>query len=608
VLQTMRASAKYIFWFILISFVVGFLLMDTSGLLGLGGVKPTDPVAEVNGQEISYMAFQRRVQDQINQLQQQGRSLSQDDTRQVENRVFEDMVNEVLLQQEYERRGISVSDDEIKLFARQSPPPFLMQNPELMTDGQFDPAKYERFLASPQARQSGILVYLENYYRSEIPRAKLFDAVTSGVFVTDDELWRGWRDVNDSAVVSFVAFRPAADLKPDPSIPDSELRRYWQQHKEELRRPGRAVVTLLELRREVTAADSAATRARIEALRQEIVGGAKFEDVARRESVDSASAVNGGDLGRGARGRFVPEFENAAYALQAGQISQPVLTPFGYHLIKVDERKGDTLALRHILLRVQPSDSATTALDRRADELSRLAAGQESAAKFDSAGMRLGIKPEQAVVIEGQPAVVGGRVIPSVSAWAFGGARIGESSELFDSDEGYVVARLDSLKEGSGDNFNAVKEEVRGIVTRERAVAQLVPEAEQVARAAATSSLEQAAAAKGLQVEKTEPFTRASGALGLGRLNEAVGAAFGLPLNTVSAPVKTDDAVYVMRVDRRTESDRKAWEGQKNILRQQRLDQLRQQRLQVYLQELRRSADVEDRRKQLNALLRRTES
>ena len=606
-LQTMRASAKYIFWFILISFVVGFLLMDSSGLLGIGGVQPTDPVAEVNGQDIQYQAYQQRVQNQLNELQQQGRTLSQDDTRLVENRVFEEMVNEVLLRQEYQRRGITVSAAEIQDFARQAPPPFLLQNPELLTEGQFDPAKYARFLASPQARQSGILVYLENYYRSEIPRAKLFDAVTAGVYVTDDELWRGWKDVNDTAVVSYVAFRPGADVKPDASISDADLRRYWEAHKDELRRPGRAVVSILEIRREVTAADSAAVRNRILGLRQEIVGGAKFEDVARRESSDSASGAQGGDLGRGARGRFVPEFETAAYALQPGEMSQPVLTSFGYHLIKVDERKGDTLALRHILLPIQPSDSNMVRIDRRADDLSREAANAELPAKFDSAGRKLGIQPQRIVVLEGQPATVGPRVLPSVSAWAFGGARVGESSDLFDSEGGYVVARLDSLQEGAGDDFNAAKEDVRAAVSRLRAVEQLMPRAEQLARAAATSTLEQAAAAQNVAVEKSEPFTRATGALGIGRLNEAVGAAFGLPVGAVSAPVRTDDGAYVLRVDRRVESDRKAWEGQKNILRRQRLQQLREQRLQVYLQELRRSADVEDHRKRINALLRRVE-
>jgi len=222
--------------------------------------------------------------------------------------------------------------------------------------------------------------------------------------------------------------------------------------------------------------------------------------------------------------------------------------------------------------------------------------------------LKLGLKVDRVVAEEGQPAVLGGQVIPSVSAWAFGGAKAGETSELYDSDAGYVVARLDSLKEGAEDDFDALKEDVRARVTMMRAVAGLLPRAEQLARASAASTLEQAATAQKLAVEKTGPFTRASGAEGLGRLNEAVGVAFGLPIGTVSAPVKTDDAVYVLRVDRRTETDRKAWEGTKQISRMQRANQVREQQLQLFLQELRRSAKVSDRRKQLNSMMRRAET
>ena len=104
-------------------------------------------------------------------------------------------------------------------------------------------------------------------------------------------------------------------------------------------------------------ADTAAARDRAAAIRAEVAGGAKFEDVAQRESADSVSGARGGDLGRGPRGRFVPEFETAAYALEPGELSQPVQTQFGYHVIRVDEKKGDTLALRHILVRIGQSDS-----------------------------------------------------------------------------------------------------------------------------------------------------------------------------------------------------------------------------------------------------------
>src|SRR6185503_10775369 len=112
---------------------------------------------------------------------------------------------------EYRRRGISVTDEELREFARYAPPPFMYNNPDLQTDGRFDPQKYQRLLASPQARQGGILLALESYYRSDIPKMKLYDQITDGVYVTDADLWRTWQDERDSAQVSFVAWRPTVD-------------------------------------------------------------------------------------------------------------------------------------------------------------------------------------------------------------------------------------------------------------------------------------------------------------------------------------------------------------------------------------------------------------
>src|SRR5689334_7859873 len=370
----MRSAAKYIWLFIVIAFVGGFLLVQTSGLLGRTPVTPTTPVAVVNGHEILYNDYVQRYQTEIqNQQQQAGRTLTEDDTRRIQNATFNQMVMDVLLQQQYERRGIVVTNEEIQQYAKFAPPPWIQSAPELQTEGQFDMQKYQRLLSSSYAKQSGLLANLEQYYRSEIPRRKLQDQIVSGIFVTDAELWRIWRDQHDSAQVSFVAFRPQPDTS-SKSISDSDLRAYFDKHSEEFRRPGRAVLTVVEIPRVVTAADSAAVRAHAVALRNEILGGAKFEDVAKRESADTVSGAKGGDLGRGTKGRFVAPFETAAYALKVGEISQPVLTQFGYHLIRVDERKGDTLALRHILLRVQPSDSNEAKIDRQADELAKAAA------------------------------------------------------------------------------------------------------------------------------------------------------------------------------------------------------------------------------------------
>jgi peptidyl-prolyl cis-trans isomerase SurA len=103
-------------------------------------------------------------------------------------------------------------------------------------------------------------------------------------------------------------------------------------------------------------------RAKAESLLAEIRRGADFEQVARRESQDSASKELGGDLGWNRRGELVQEFEQMMFALAPGQVSPLVLTPYGFHIIKVERAKPAEVKARHILIKPQytPEDTAKT--------------------------------------------------------------------------------------------------------------------------------------------------------------------------------------------------------------------------------------------------------
>jgi peptidyl-prolyl cis-trans isomerase D len=405
--------------------------------------------------------------------------------------------------------------------------------------------------------------------------------------------------------VSYVAFKPTVTKELRAQVTDAELQKYFELHKQEFERQGRAVISLVEISRRPTAADSVETQRKVEALRSEIVKGAKFEEIAKRESDDSVSGKDGGALGKGPKGRFVKAFEDAAGRLKVGELSPPVATQFGFHLIRLDERKGDTLTLHHILKLVRQGDSSATATDRRADQLAKLAASADQPSKFDSAAKALNLLITKVEVHEGEPASYLGRNVPSVSAWAFGGARPGESSELYDDEKGYYLARLDSVQAGGVPALAAVKEEIRDAVASEKAVDALASSAKALSQAAAVSSLEAAAQAKSMTVEKTGMFSRGTTVPALGVLSEAVGASFGLPAGAVSAPVKTREAVYVLRVDKRVEADRAKWEAQKASQRDGMLRSLRQQRVQLYLDNLRKASKIDDHRKQIQATQRR---
>ena len=100
----------------------------------------------------------------------------------------------------------------------------------------------------------------------------------------------------------------------------------------------------------------AAMNTRIDEIRRRIADGEDFGDMARRYSEDLNSARNGGDLGFFTRGTFMADFEEAAFALEPGEISPTVRTDVGLHVIKLEERKDDRIRVRHILVQIPKSD------------------------------------------------------------------------------------------------------------------------------------------------------------------------------------------------------------------------------------------------------------
>ena len=605
-LQTMRSAAKYIWIILIAAFVGSFLLYQTSGLSERSAVTTTTAVATVNGETVLLTSWQNGVNALEQQEQQRlGRAITLDERRTLEDNAFNDLVNDVLLQQEFKRRGITVTDDEILQAANNAPPPQAMQSPELQTDGRFDIQKYRRLLASPMSRQSGMLAGLENYYRAEIPKQKLFDQVSSDVYMSDERVWQVYRDRHDSAQVSYVLLRPETLTDTAVTVTDQDIASFYDRNKKKFERPGRAVLSLVAVPRVIGPSDSAAARVRINKIRAEIVGGAKFEDVAKRESMDSVSGAKGGDLGKSPKGRFTAKFEEAVNAMKPGELSQPVLTPFGLHLIRLDQRKGDTTELHHILVMVTQSDSSATRTDRRADSLATKAGSVDDPKKFDAAAKELGLTPSSVVAIEREPLTFAGKYVPSASAWAFSGARAGETSDLFDSPEAYYLARIDSLQPGGSQPLSEVTAEIRSRLARQKRIEKLRPAGAQLLASARASSLEAAAAERKLTVDRTADFARVSTVPGLGQFNEALGAAFTIPLGKIGGPVQAVDGMVVMRVEKRSDASRVAFEVQKAQQRQELIQSLRQQRVQEYLTNLRESVKVDDHRTQVLGAIRR---
>src|SRR2546422_1218201 len=447
-LRAMRENAKWIFYILAFAFV-GWLVFDVGmGVTGRGQYGGADVVLKVNGRAIHLPQYQQVLQAAYDQYRHQGVGrLTREDEQQISDQVVQQLVQQLLFEQEYKRLGITVSDEEVIQAARSSPPPEVMGAPEFQTNGQFDISKWQRFLAS--GSDPRFLEQLEARYRDQIPQLKLAQYVTADVYVSDAKLWRIYRDLHEAVTVALLAVRPEQIADADTPVSDAELEGYYRAHAAEFKQRAMAFLSFVAVSRVPDAADSAAARARVRRLRAEAVQGpAKFEEVAKRESADSVSGAKGGDLGwiRPDASGFDPLFLKALKGLTPGEVSAPVLSSFGYHLIRVDTARGDSIRVRHILIPVVLQGGHLDAVDARADSLDRLAAERTEPGALDSAARRLHLPVERApTLVEGERLVLGGRAVPDVSVWAFEGRAPGETRPVIEGPAAYYVFRLDSL-------------------------------------------------------------------------------------------------------------------------------------------------------------------
>lgn len=167
-----------------------------------------------------------------------------------------------------------------------------------------------------------------------------------------------------------------------PPVTDAEIRAFFQQRAEELgTRP--ASIEFEQVIVVPRAADAALAEARAEAeeVRERLLRGEDFGQLARRHSADPGSRERGGELGWVRRGRMVAEFERMAFAIRQGEISPVVETSFGFHIIKVDRVRGAERQVRHILIR---PDISTTEQARTQDRAVEAGTALRGGAAIDS--------------------------------------------------------------------------------------------------------------------------------------------------------------------------------------------------------------------------------
>lgn len=593
-MQFFRSAAKPIILVTTIAFFI-WLVYDLSGLGGGGGMLTTTSVGKVNGESVDARTFQAAVQQAIDARQRQsGASLSLEEVAQVRDQVWDQFVQDYIFRAEYDRHRIRVTAEEVAEAIKSQPLRELAESPQFQTDGQFDQTKYQRWLQSAEGQS--YVPMLEQRYRDEIMRGKLIRGVIGDIYLSDAALWERYRDERETLRVGILV------VDPETAVPDSaavvsaqDVENYYRDHREEFKRPRAGYLSYLSLPRLPDASDSAAALARAHALRAEIAGGAPFADVARRESADTMSGKNGGDLGEMSRTGIDADFATAAFAVPLKTLSQPVKSAFGWHLLEVETRKGDTFKSRHILIPIEVTGEHRRTLDRRADSLEQLAAERLEPSALDSAATALKLPIRTAGPVVQGGAVMGAETgrIPDASIWAFQ-AKTGEESPVIEAERSYVVVRLDSVQAEGIPPLASIRSEVeaRARLARKQIAAEAL--ATRLADAARNGGhLKELSQTTGTSYRELGPVSRLSTGFPEPKL---IGAAFGAPVGSIAVPVRAEDGVYLFEPLEKTPADSAEFVKSLVQVRTAALQGARQNRVRAYVAALRTNAKIVDKR------------
>ena len=317
-------------------------------------------VAKVNGEEITQTELSQAVDMQRRQLMQQ---LGKDfDASLLDEKLLRDAALKGLIDRKLLLQGAA---DSKFGFSEAALDQVILQTPEFQVDGKFNAERFDQVI-----RQLG---YSRMQFRQMLTQEMLIGQVRAGIagsgFVTDAEVLafaRLEKQTRDFATVNIKADPAAVKLT------DDEVKAYYDQHAKEFMTPDQVVIDYLELKKssffdQVTVKDDelqaayeketanlaeqrraahilievndkvteAQAKAKIEDIQARLAKGEKFEALAKEFSQDPGSANNGGDLGFAGPGVYDPDFETALYGLKQDQVSTPVRTTFGWHLIKL---------------------------------------------------------------------------------------------------------------------------------------------------------------------------------------------------------------------------------------------------------------------------------
>jgi peptidyl-prolyl cis-trans isomerase D len=593
-MKAMRKLTKQILWVVIVAFV-GTIIFAWGMEFSARKQSKRGIVVSVNGQDVELLSFQYYYDQALRQAEQEQGDIDEQMAVQIRDQVWEKMVTEILLNQEAQKRGIEITDTELYEYMRKYPPQELQTHPAFQTeDGQFDYQKYLQALSDPRMPWGQV----EDMVRPNLKLAKLQQSVLSLVRVTDEEVKRFYQNENEKVKVNYLFVPTYKFQKRDIQISDDEIKAYYQEHKNEYKTEPSANLSYVFFEKKADQEDVEETRQRLLEIKEEIEQGEDFSELAIDYSEDNASAQKGGDLGWFGKGMMVAPFEEIAFSLKPGEISEPVKTKFGWHLIKVEDTRGEgdkkEVKASHILLKISPSDETLDRLKERAEifaDLVRKSDLSDLAQEHDLSVAETGW------FVEGKM-IPGIGNMPSIHEFAFHNDP-GDKSDLFETGRGFYVFEIKERKPAGISPLEEVNSVIQQKLARIKADSMAYDKAKELYKMIQDGkSLKKVADENDAAVfAETDEFNRTSSIPQIGNLPEFIGTAFSMTEpDQISPPVKTDRGTFIIQLLSRTAVDDSTFAAVKDSVTSVLVQAKQSQAYQDWFAHVREEADIEDYR------------
>lgn len=597
----LRRGIKPIIWFTTFAFVIGFgfiILGDANIRPGRGGDRrmAQGQIGSVNGDPIFFHDYEQMMNSaRINYRQQTGQDLDLRTEVMLRDQAWSEMIQDKILAQEARRRGIGVTDDEILYAAFNQPPPEVIQNPFFQTDGRFDPGKYIAVLQDPDFDTRG----LEEHYRRTIPIQKLQMQVAGSVIVSDLEVREAFEAQNDKIQVSYLMVPGGRFEVDDDGVTEDMLLAHYQGRLSLYRVPPQAVIQYVTLERRYSLEDSLNL---IQEGRQILHDHADGDDFSLLlESYSEAPPDRrGGEEAGWLSPADIPDMavREAAFALEAGEVSDLLITRNGIHIVRVEDRQTneqgeDQIKVAEIFMSLQTSRETLSDLVEKI----RIFRQEVATRSFDEVAAEMGLMVRVTQPFTETGFIPGLGAVPEIQEFAFS-RPVGSVTPPMVRVDGWIVARVAERRGERVQELNEVLDRVRREVVDSLRVDQAYEVAQGLLRRVLNGEeIDQLAQEdERVSFDTTDPFSRTGFPRGIGGDPLVIGPLFASGPGVIPSVLRGRNAAFVARIDDRTPADDDEFLAQMEQQRQRILARKQNLVMNEWLTGLRRKARIEDNR------------